>query len=185
MIRFLDVVFAAIGLVITAPLIVLLTIVGFLENGSPIFLQARVGIQGRTFTLIKLRTMPRGTPSVPTHLSAPTSITKFGRVLRHTKLDELPQLWNVVVGHMSLVGPRPCLPSQTALIEERRKRGVDRFRPGITGVAQLRGVDMSDPVLLAETDAAMLSTFGLRTYFACLIGTIAGRGSGDRVGVVS
>jgi lipopolysaccharide/colanic/teichoic acid biosynthesis glycosyltransferase len=118
---------------------------------------------------------------VASHLADAASVTRWGRFLRRTKLDELPQLWNVLKGEMSLVGPRPCLFNQEELIQERAKRGVYGARPGITGLAQTRGIDMSTPALLAETDAAMLANLRLPDYFRYIFITIAGRGRGDYV----
>jgi len=105
----------------------------------------------------------------------------LGRFLRRTKLDELPQLWNVLKGELSLVGPRPCLFNQTELIEERASRGVFAARPGITGLAQIIGIDMSTPRLLAETDARMLQRLGLAAYFTYITKTVTGAGRGDRI----
>ena len=96
-------------------------------------------------------------------------------------MDELPQLWNVLKGDMSLVGPRPCLFNQEELIVEREQRGVLTVRPGITGLAQVNNIDMSTPELLAETDARMLATFSLRDYFRYIVMTVLGKGSGDRI----
>lgn len=121
------------------------------------------------------------TEDLPTHLVSEQALTRVGRILRTTKLDELPQLWNVIVGEMSLVGPRPCLPSQTELIAERQRRGVLAIRPGITGPAQLAGIDMSDPVRLATADAEYLSEQSLIRDFHLLLDTVRGRGSGDHV----
>tara|TARA_R100000687_G_C6439203_1_gene159622 strand:- start:621 stop:1004 length:384 start_codon:yes stop_codon:yes gene_type:complete len=121
------------------------------------------------------------TVSVASHLASTSSITKFGLFLRRTKLDELPQLWNVLKGDMSLVGPRPCLFNQEELIVEREQRGVLTVRPGITGLAQVNNIDMSTPELLAETDARMLATFSLRDYFRYIVMTVLGKGSGDRI----
>lgn len=179
--RFLDVLFSAIGLVLALPLFALLIIVGWFDTGSPLFLQTRVGRQQRPFTLVKFRTMRPGTQSLATHLADAAAITRWGRFLRRSKLDELPQLWNVLKGDMSLVGPRPCLPSQTELIAERAARGVFAARPGITGLAQIHGIDMSTPALLAETDARMLQDLGLGAYFAYLFKTLTGAGRGDRI----
>ena len=121
------------------------------------------------------------TASVASHLADSAAITAFGKFLRRTKLDELPQLWNVLKGDMSLVGPRPCLFNQTELIAERDKRGVFSVRPGITGLAQVSQIDMSTPVLLAETDSKMIATLSLRTYFNYIVATVLGKGGGDRV----
>lgn len=181
MIRFFDLLFSLFGLLLGAPILLILIIVGFLDTGSPIFRQIRVGRNKKPFILVKFRTMKKGTASVATHLASNSSITKFGHFLRRTKLDELPQLWNVLKGEMSLVGPRPCLFSQVELIDERESRGVLKARPGITGLAQVSEIDMSTPTLLAETDAKMLSTLGLHQYFRYILMTALGRGAGDRV----
>ena len=181
MIRLLDITFSIIGLVVTLPLLILLAVIGLFDTGSPIFRQVRVGRHRRPFTLVKFRTMKLGTPSVPTHLVDASATTPFGRFLRRTKLDELPQLWNVLKGDMSLVGPRPCLFSQTDLIEERERLGVFGARPGITGLAQIRGIDMSDPRLLAETDREMLDSLTVGNYLRYILLTLLGRGHGDRI----
>jgi len=118
---------------------------------------------------------------MPTHLVSAKSVTKFGSFLRRTKLDELPQLFNVLMGHMSLVGPRPNVPSQLELIEARERFGVYSVRPGITGLAQVRRIDMSTPELLAQTDAEMLEKFSVHTYLRLIFDTIGGKGSGDRI----
>ena len=125
--------------------------------------------------------MKMDTASVATHLASSASITPFGRFLRKTKLDELPQLWNVMKGEMSLVGPRPGLFNQLELTEERAKRGVFVVRPGITGLAQVSDIDMSTPALLAETDQRMIQTLSLASYFKYIFMTVAGKGAGDRV----
>lgn len=179
--RVLDLVAAGFGMLVAAPIVALLIVaIRFDSPGPGIFSQVRIGRHGRPFTCYKLRTMANGAPNVPTHHATSASVTRIGRVLRTTKLDELPQLWNVLAGDMSLVGPRPCLPSQTELIEERRKRGVLDLRPGITGLAQVRGIDMSDPVRLAEVDAEYANRRSLALNARILMRTvIAGRG--DRV----
>lgn len=160
---------------------ILIMLLGLMDTGSPLFKQVRVGRHQRPFTLIKFRTMHQSTPSVASHLADSSAVTSLGRFLRRTKLDELPQLWNVLKGEMSLVGPRPCLYSQDELIGERAIRGVFDVRPGITGLAQLNGIDMSTPRLLAETDAKMLSKLNLRTYLQYLLMTLSGKGMGDRI----
>ena len=180
-IRLFDIVLALTGLLLTFPFLVLLTLVGLFDTGSPIFCQRRVGRNKQPFTLVKFRTMKKDTSHVASHLADASAITAFGGFLRKTKLDELPQLWNVLWGQMSLVGPRPCLFNQTVLIEEREKRGVLKARPGITGLAQVNDIDMSTPVLLAQTDERMLSKLTLGDYFKYIAMTVAGKGSGDRV----
>ncbi|MCL2020618.1 MAG: sugar transferase [Betaproteobacteria bacterium] len=178
--RFCDLFFSAFGLLLLWPLLLVLWGVGFFMLGSPLFRQKRVGRRQQAFVLVKFRTMEVGTASVASHLVDGAAIPRWGRFLRRTKLDELPQLWNVLRGEMSLVGPRPCLFNQEELIRERDKRGVFAARPGITGLAQVAGIDMSTPALLAETDAAMLVNFRLADYFRYILLTVAGRGQGDR-----
>ena len=181
LLRVIDILIAFTGIVLFIPLSVVVFILAFVETGSAIFFQVRVGQNQRPFTLIKFRTMKRETLSVATHLVDPQAVTPIGHFLRRSKLDELPQLWNVLKGEMSLVGPRPCLFSQEELIGERERLGVFAVRPGITGLAQIRGIDMSTPQLLAETDADMLASLGVREYFQYLWWTVLGKGSGDRV----
>ena len=180
-IRFFDITFSVIGLVGGFPILLILTIVGYFDTGLPLFRQERVGRYQQSFTLLKLRTMKIETESVASHLANASSITPFGRFLRRSKLDELPQLWNVFRGEMSLVGPRPCLFSQQDLIRERESRGVYEARPGITGLAQINHIDMSTPRLLAETDASMLEGLNLKNYFRYIVQTVLGKGAGDRV----
>lgn len=181
MIRVFDVVFSLLGLVLGLPVLFALYFVGLFDTGSPLFRQERVGKHRRPFTLVKFRTMAVNTASVASHLASSASITRFGHFLRRTKLDELPQLWNVLTGDMSLVGPRPCLFNQEELISEREQRGVLNARPGITGLAQVNDIDMSTPELLAETDAKMLENLTISAYFRYIFMTVAGKGAGDRV----
>ncbi|MCB5226057.1 sugar transferase [Alishewanella sp. 16-MA] len=181
LIRLLDIIFSFFGLVFGFPVLVILTIIGFFDTGSPIFRQVRVGRNQKPFTLVKFRTMKVDTASVASHLASASAITPFGGFLRKTKLDELPQLWNVFKGEMSLVGPRPGLFNQEELTAAREKMGVFRARPGITGLAQVNEIDMSTPELLAETDAKMLQKLTLADYFKYIFMTVAGKGSGDRV----
>jgi O-antigen biosynthesis protein WbqP len=130
---------------------------------------------------MKFRSMHVNAPSVATHLASVSSITPFGSFLRKSKLDELPQLWNVFVGDMSLVGPRPNLFNQEELIHERDCRGVYSVRPGITGLAQIKKIDMSTPQLLAETDAKMIKELNTLGYFKYIFLTVFGKGFGDRI----
>lgn len=181
MIRTLDFVFSLLGLVFGFPVLLLLCVIGLFDAGSPVFRQERVGRHKKPFTLMKFRTMSVDTASVASHLASSSSITKFGHFLRRTKLDELPQLWNVLKGEMSLVGPRPCLFNQEELIAEREQRDVLKARPGITGLAQLNNIDMSTPKLLAETDEKMLASLSIPAYFKYISMTVAGKGSGDRI----
>ena len=181
LIRFLDRFFALCGLICLSPVFIVVYLLGKRDTGQPIFRQERVGKHLKPFILVKFRTMPVETASVATHLVDASSVTKLGAFLRKTKLDELPQLINVVKGEMSLVGPRPCLFNQEELINERQQRGVLDVLPGITGLAQINGVDMSTPAKLAEMDQEMIQTFNLKAYFAYILQTAIGRGAGDRV----
>jgi lipopolysaccharide/colanic/teichoic acid biosynthesis glycosyltransferase len=181
MTRFFDFLFSLIGLLFLCPLLSLLYILGHLDTGSPIFRQVRVGKGKKPFSLLKFRSMNLNAPSVATHLAKATYITSYGHFLRRSKLDELPQLWNVFVGEMSLVGPRPNLYSQIDLIVEREVRGVYTVRPGITGLAQINGIDMSTPVLLAETDEKMINELNIFRYFKYIFHTVFGKGFGDRI----
>ena len=181
MLRIFDFTFALLGLAFGSPVLLIIYAVGLFDTGSPLFRQERVGRNKRPFTLVKFRTMKVDTASVASHLASKASITKMGGFLRKTKLDELPQLWNVLKGDMSLVGPRPNLFNQSELIQERDRLGVYDVRPGITGLAQINEIDMSTPKLLAKTDADMIASLSIATYFKYIFLTITGKGSGDRV----
>lgn len=180
-IRLLDIIFSLLGLLIGLPILLMLIVIGWFDTGSPIFRQQRVGRYQKPFTLVKFRTMKKDTAHVASHLASAASITPFGRFLRRTKLDELPQLWNVLTGDMSLVGPRPCLYNQIELCDARQKLKVFAVRPGVTGLAQVNDIDMSTPELLAETDAKMIDAMTLRLYLRLILQTLIGKGAGDRV----
>lgn len=181
MIRIFDIFFSILGLVFGLPLLLFIWVLGILDTGSPIFRQARIGRNKKAFTLVKFRTMSKDTASLASHLANSASITPLGGFLRKTKLDELPQLWNVLKGDMSLVGPRPNLLNQEELINVRKALNVYDVRPGITGLAQIKDIDMSTPELLAKTDAEMISTMSVANYFKYIFLTVVGKGQGDRV----
>lgn len=181
MIRMFDFLLSFFGLLFCFPALLAIYVLGIFDTGSPLFLQERLGRGKNRFKLVKFRTMHKGTASVASHLASSKSITKFGRFLRRTKLDELPQLWNVLLGDMSLVGPRPNLSNQKELIFERDKLSVYNFRPGITGLAQLSGIDMSTPQKLAITDKKMLEEMSIYNYFKFLLMTVLGKGCRDAV----
>ena len=180
-IRMFDIVFAAVGLLLAPPVMLSIFLLCLLDTGRPVFRQERLGRSQASFHLVKFRTMVPNTPSVGTHLASSHSITPLGQFLRRTKLDELPQLWNVLKGEMSLIGPRPGLPSQIELTLVREKYGVFDVRPGITGLAQVSGIDMSTPELLAQTDARMIAEMSIYNYFKYIFLTVAGKGRGDRI----
>lgn len=181
MIRIFDICISLSAICLGLPIFIFIYVVGLFDTGAPLFFQERVGKNLRPFTLLKFRTMHINTESRPTHLTSAASVTKIGSFLRRSKLDELPQLWNVLIGDMSLVGPRPCLPSQKELIQARIKKGVYNARPGITGLAQINHIDMSTPDLLAETDNKMLTTLTLFNYLKYIFKTIVGNGAGDKI----
>jgi lipopolysaccharide/colanic/teichoic acid biosynthesis glycosyltransferase len=163
--RFLDILLSIVSLFFLLLFFILIYVINWLYTGSPLFIQSRVGLNLKNFNLIKFRTMKIRTPSFGTHLINRSNVTYFGYFLRKFKLDELPQLLNVLMGHMSLVGPRPCLPNQKRLIIERKKMGVFKVKPGITGLAQLSDINMSIPTLLAKTDLKMIKQINLYYYF--------------------
>ncbi|PHR88216.1 MAG: lipid carrier--UDP-N-acetylgalactosaminyltransferase [Moritella sp.] len=181
MIRIIDILAAFFGLLFLWPILLIVVIVGLFDTGSPVFIQTRVGKNKKPFKLIKFRTMSVDTKSVASHLANNASITKMGSFLRKTKIDELPQLINVLNGEMSLVGPRPNLFNQDELIKERDALGVYDVLPGVTGLAQVQNIDMSTPVLLAKTDKKMIDTLSVKDYFKYIVMTVTGSGSGDAV----
>ncbi len=181
MIRFFDFIFSLVGLLLLSPIFLFIVIVGYFDTGSPLFRQERVGKNKQPFQLLKFRSMNITTQSVATHLANASEVTPWGSFLRRSKLDELPQLVNVLKGEMSLVGPRPNLFNQEELIKERDSRGVYQVVPGITGWSQINKIDMSTPQLLAETDAVMVQDLTLMKYFKYILLTVSGKGSGDRM----
>jgi O-antigen biosynthesis protein WbqP len=177
--RALDIAACALFLALFWPVLLVIVVAIRLHSpGNAIFAQPRVGKNGRLFTCYKLRTMYSGTASLPTHQVEASAVTSLGELLRRFKIDELPQLWNVLQGDMSLVGPRPCLPSQAELVDARKRLGVFAVRPGITGLAQVSGVDMSDANRLAEIDAQYVRTQSLVGDLRLIWATLRGQGVG-------
>lgn len=183
--RMFDAVIAAVLLLLLAPLMLLLAALVCMDSpGGALFRQERVGKNGATFFLFKFRSMRRGTPDLSTaemRGREQSPVTGMGRFLRRTSLDELPQLFNVLIGQMSLVGPRPALPSQTQLNEMRRKAGVEALRPGITGWAQINGRDELTDAQKAAHDAYYRHHYSLALDSTILLRTVAsvitGRGN--------
>src|SRR5215211_3939421 len=164
--RTFDLLVSALGLIFLAPVMLIVALlVSRSSPGGALFVQSRVGRSEKLFRCYKFRTMAQGAPVAGSHEVSGNWITPVGRRLRSLKLDELPQLFNVLWGDMSLVGPRPCLPNQTEVIAARRARNVFDIRPGITGIAQLASIDMSTPEHLAEADQSYLET---RTFLGDL-----------------
>ena len=170
-IRALDIVISFAALAILSPILVLLICLGTIVFRSPFFLQKRVGQWGEVFIIFKFRTLTISTPSVPTHELNHAEITQYGQFLRRSKLDEVPQLLNVILGQMSLVGPRPCLLSQTAIIRLRESSGVLACKPGITGLAQLHNVHMKFPQEVTELDKKMQKEMNVGFYLKILLST--------------
>jgi O-antigen biosynthesis protein WbqP len=165
------------GLILASPFLILLSAAIKATSAGPVvFAQQRVGRHQSAFTLYKLRTMYSGTDHLPTHLVSESRVTPLGGFLRRWKLDELPQLFNVLLGQMSLVGPRPCLPTQRELIQARQLSGAFEVLPGITGPAQIEGVDMSNPQRLAEIDGHYARTRSFIGDIALIFLTVSGRG---------
>lgn len=155
------------------------------SRGNALFRQRRVGLGEQHFTLVKLRTMTIEMDDRPSHEASRTHITRSGRLFRRLKIDELPQLWNVLTGTMSLVGPRPCLPSQSELIAARRAEGAFAVRPGITGPAQIAGVDMSTPDTLAVIDGDYARGHSFWGDLRLIARTIIGGGRYDSVRIAA
>ena len=175
-----DLLFASTVVLLLGWLMVIIWIAIRLGSPGPgIFKQNRVGRGGKLFVCYKFRTMSNDTPQAGTHDVSAAAITRLGKILRKTKLDELPQVLNIFLNEIALIGPRPCLPVQTELIKERFRLGVLDLKPGISGLAQINGVDMSNPKKLALWDAryAALRSVSLDAKIAIL--TCTGKGQGD------
>jgi len=180
--RMLDISVAVGILVMLLPLFVILwAVIRFDSPGPAIFAQRRVGRTQTPFTLYKFRTMKRDTVAAGTHEVGVSAVTRIGKFLRGTKLDELPQAINLLRGEMTLVGPRPCLPIQEDLVNARAALGVYAMKPGITGYAQIREIDMSRPHELSRSDYIYMKLQSLVLNFKIILLTAFGRGGGDRV----
>lgn len=174
--RFLDIVLSFCGIVcLSIPMAIIALAIKLDSKGPVLFKQKRVGINKTHFNILKFRTMRIDTPrDAPTHeLSDPTKwITKVGGILRKTSLDELPQLFNILVGQMSVIGPRPALWNQFDLIEERDKYGANDVRPGLTGWAQISGRDELEIDVKAAYDGEYVKNISLSFDIKCFLGTI-------------
>jgi O-antigen biosynthesis protein WbqP len=180
--RAFDFVVSALGLIFLMPVMLLIAyLVSRSSPGGVLFVQSRVGKSEKLFQCYKFRTMAHGAPVAGSHEVAGSWITPTGRRLRSAKLDELPQLFNVLRGDMSLVGPRPCLPVQADVIAARRALDVFSVRPGITGPAQLASIDMSTPEKLAQADRSYVENQTFAGDLRIIVATVVGGGSGDAV----
>lgn len=174
--RLIDIVLSALGLTVLAlPMLVLTAVVKLDSPGPVLFWQERMGKNKTTFRMPKFRTMYTDTPAdVPTHLLSDPErwITKSGRFLRKYSLDELPQIWSILVGDMSIVGPRPCLPNQTDLLALRDRYGANDVRPGLTGWAQINGRDELPIEVKAQFDGQYIARISFAFDCKCFFGTI-------------
>lgn len=173
--RIADLIAASLAIVFLLPLLVITAIIIRLESPGPaLFRQKRYGKDKQPFTVYKFRSMstqaPRNMPTNDFH-DARTYITRVGRIIRKLSIDELPQLINVIQGHMSIVGPRPVVLTEISLINERDKYGANAVKPGITGWAQVNGRDELDDILKAEMDGHYVANYGLVTDVKCILKT--------------
>ena len=173
--RLLDIVLSGMGLLLGGWVLLLLALAVKLDSPGPVFFkQKRVGIHKTHFHILKFRTMRTDTPKdMPTHLlqNPEQYITRVGKFLRKTSLDELPQIINILLGHMSVVGPRPALWNQFDLIEERDRYGANDVRPGLTGWAQINGRDELEIPVKAKLDGDYVRSLSFRMDAKCFFGT--------------
>lgn len=170
-IRTLDILFSCSFLIILSPILLALLLINSLEKKVPLYFQKRLGKNKKVFVLVKYRTLPTNTRTMLTHQLPENSISGLGLILRKYKLDELPQLWNVLLGDMSVVGPRPGLINDEKLISLREKHGIFDVKPGITGLSQIRGHDMSNPYTLVESDLELVRNISIKLYFKIIFQT--------------
>ena len=174
--RTLDIVLSFLGMIVLSPFFLLLVLAIKLDSKGPVlFKQKRVGLHKKHFYILKFRTMRMDTPKdTPTHLleNPEQWITKVGKFLRKTSLDELPQIWNIFVGDMSIIGPRPALWNQYDLIEERDRYGANDVLPGLTGWAQIHGRDELPIAKKAELDGYYIQHLSFGLDVRCFFGTI-------------
>lgn len=174
--RLIDIILSLVGLIFLSSIFAILIIAIKLESKGPVlFKQKRVGINKTHFNILKFRTMRIDTPKdTPTHLldNPEQYITKVGKFLRKTSLDELPQIWNIFLGHMSIIGPRPALWNQYDLIAEREKYGANDVPPGLTGWAQINGRDELPIEIKAKLDGDYVKKIGFLMDVKCFFGTI-------------
>jgi O-antigen biosynthesis protein WbqP len=174
--RFIDIILSFLGLTILSPIFLILIVAIKIDSKGPVlFKQKRVGVKKTHFYILKFRTMRIDTPKdTPTHLleNPEQYITEMGKFLRKTSLDELPQIWNIFVGQMSIIGPRPALWNQYDLIAERDRYGANDVPPGLTGWAQINGRDELPIDIKAKLDGEYVESISLWMDVKCFIGTI-------------
>ena len=159
-------------LVLMLPIMAFASLLIFFEDGLPIFFkQERLGKNKKIFTIYKIRTMKNDAPQLGTHAVSKSFLLKIGKLIRKIKLDEFPQLINVIIGDINLVGPRPGLVTQKMLLSERERKNIFKINPGITGLAQILGYDMSDPKKLSEVDLIYMKNKSKYVDLIILLGT--------------
>ena len=178
--RLFEFFFSLIAIIISSPLMLFAMLIIYFEDfKNPIFSQKRIGKRKKIFTMFKLRTMNTDAPNVATHEAKSSLYLKSSTLIRKLKLDELPQFFNVLIGEMSIVGPRPCLPNQSNLIHHREKRGIFDHKPGITGISQLKNIMMDQEEYQSKVDSTYNTYFGkgscilknIYFYFYCILNT--------------
>jgi O-antigen biosynthesis protein WbqP len=182
--RLIDIILSSIGLIVSSPIFIILIIAIKIDSRGPVlFKQKRIGINKTHFNILKFRTMRIDTPKdTPTHLleNPDHYITKTGKFLRKTSLDELPQIWNIFVGQMSIIGPRPALWNQHDLIEERDRYGANDVPPGLTGWAQINGRDELSIQLKAKLDGEYVASisfiFDMKIFFMTVYSVLKSKG---------
>lgn len=171
-----DFILSFIGIIVLIPVWIILVLAILIDDPGPIFFtQKRVGIHKKFFRILKFRTMKVSTPhDVPTHMleNPEQYITRVGKILRKTSLDELPQIFNIFVGHMSIIGPRPALWNQDDLVAERDKYGANDVKPGLTGWAQINGRDELEIPIKAKFDGEYVQKLSFGMDIKCFFGTI-------------
>jgi O-antigen biosynthesis protein WbqP len=174
--RLIDIILSLLALIVLSPIYLILIIAIKIDSRGPVlFKQKRIGINKTHFNILKFRTMKIETPKdTPTHMleNPKQYITKMGKFLRKTSLDELPQIWNIFVGQMSIIGPRPALWNQYDLITERDKYGANDVPPGLTGWAQINGRDELPIEVKAKLDGEYVKRISFIMDVKCFIGTI-------------
>lgn len=170
--RFIDIGIAGSLLILLSPIMLIVALAIRREDGGPaLFRQHRVGRNGKLFTIYKFRSMPVNTKQVASAAATTLTVTKVGTIIRRTNLDELPQLFNILLGDMSIVGPRPALATQVELCELRKQQGVNQLKPGLTGLAQIRSYDGMPETEKARWDALYAKSVSLLTDLKIILST--------------